>query len=210
MMSGQPGIERGPFVGLTGGMGSGKSAVARLFAEHGALVVDADAVARDVVAPSSEGLRAVVEAFGPTVLAEDGALDRAALGQIVFEDVEARRRLEGIVHPLIAARTAELVAAARPGQVVVHDIPLLVELGREADYDLVIVVDAPLETRLRRLADHRGIPREVALARIAQQAGDEQRRAVADVWIDNSGDEGELRRQVEALWEERLQVPNQG
>lgn len=191
-------------------MGSGKSAVARLLAEHGALVVDADAIAREVVAPSSVGLRSVVEAFGPEILTADGALDRAVLGQIVFADAGARTQLEGITHPLIATRTAELVATARPGQVVVHDIPLLVELGREGDYDLVVVVDAPLETRLDRLEAHRGIPREVALARIAQQASDEQRRVVADVWIDNAGDEADLRRQVDALWEERLQVQTHG
>ena len=191
-------------VGLTGGIGSGKSAVARMLAEHGALVVDADAVAREVVASGSPGLAQIVELFGPGVVTAGGDLDRAALGQIVFGDDDARRALEAITHPLIAARTLELFAGAAPGQVLVHDIPLLVELGRADDYDLVVVVDAPVEIRLQRLEEHRGMPRDVAEARMRSQASAAQRRAVADVWIDNSGDEGALRRQVDDLWRTRL------
>lgn len=191
-------------VGLTGGIGSGKSAVARMLAEHGALVVDADAVAREVVASGSPGLAQIVELFGPGVVTAGGDLDRAALGQIVFGDDDARRALEAITHPLIAARTLELFAGAAPGQVLVHDIPLLVELGRADDYDLVVVVDAPVAIRLQRLEEHRGMPRDVAEARMRSQASAAQRRAVADVWIDNSGDEGALRRQVDDLWRTRL------
>lgn len=192
-------------VGLTGGIGSGKSAVARLLVEHGALVVDADAVAREVVAPGSAGLAQIAGRFGDGVLTARGELDRGALGAIVFADEGARRDLEAITHPLIAARTLELFAAAKPGQVLVHDIPLLVELGREGDYDVVIVVDAPVETRLQRLEEHRGMQREVAEARMRSQASDEQRRAVADVWIDNAGDEDALRRRVDDVWRTRLQ-----
>ena len=192
-------------VGLTGGIGSGKSAVARLLVEQGALVVDADAVAREVVAPGSAGLAQIADRFGDGVLTARGELDRGALGAIVFADEGARRDLEAITHPLIAARTLELCAAAKPGQVLVHDIPLLVELGREGDYDVVIVVDAPVETRLQRLEEHRGMPREVAEARMRSQASDEQRRAVADVWIDNAGDEDTLRRRVDDVWRTHLQ-----
>lgn len=192
-------------VGLTGGIGSGKSAVARLLVEQGALVVDADAVAREVVAPGSAGLAQIADRFGDGVLTARGELDRGALGAIVFADEGARRDLEGITHPLIAERTLELFATAKPGQVLVHDIPLLVELGREGDYDVVIVVDAPVETRLQRLEEHRGMPREVAEARMRSQASDEQRRAVADVWIDNAGDEDALRRRVDDVWRTRLQ-----
>ena len=192
-------------VGLTGGMGSGKSSVARLLAEHGALVVDADAVAREVVAPGSEGLAAVVERFGPGVLQPDGSLDRAELGRVAFADDASRRSLEAITHPRIAARTLALMGEAAAGQVIVHDIPLLVELQRQGDYDLVVVVDAPVETRIARLREHRGVPRDVAEARIAAQAGKEQRRAVADVWIDNGGAQDALREQVDELWRGRVE-----
>ena len=192
-------------VGLTGGMGSGKSSVARLLAEHGALVVDADAVAREVVAPGSEGLAAVVERFGPGVLQPDGSLDRAELGRVAFADDASRRSLEAITHPRIAARTLALMGEAAARQVIVHDIPLLVELQRQGDYDLVVVVDAPVETRIARLREHRGVPRDVAEARIAAQAGEEQRRAVADVWIDNGGAQDALREQVDELWRGRVE-----
>ena len=192
-------------VGLTGGMGSGKSSVARLLAEHGALVVDADAVAREVVAPGSEGLAAVVERFGPGVLQPDGSLDRAELGRVAFADDASRRSLEAITHPRIAARTLDLMGEAAARQVIVHDIPLLVELQRQGDYDLVVVVDAPVEPRIARLREHRGVPRDVAEARIAAQAGEEQRRAVADVWIDNGGAQDALREQVDELWRGRVE-----
>lgn len=191
-------------IGLTGGMGSGKSSVAALLAEHGALVVDADAISRQIVAPGSLGLAQLVERFGDQILRSDGSLDRTILGSLAFADDESRRNLEGITHPLIAARTSELMAAAAPGQVIVHDIPLLVELQRQDDYDLVVVVDAPLEKRLERLMQHRGIPRDVAMSRINAQATQQQRRAIADVWIDNAGSEADLRATVDALWEQHL------
>lgn len=186
-------------IGLTGGIGAGKSTVARLLAEHGAIVVDADALAREVVAPGTDGLDAVVEAFGPGVLRADGALDREALGRIVFNDPEQRRVLEGITHPRIGARTKELFDTAGPDDVVVHDVPLLVELGMAGLYEAVVVVEAPDDVRLERL-EGRGLPREQALERIRSQASREQRRAVATVVIDNGGDESALRARVDEVW----------
>lgn len=190
-------------VGLTGGTGSGKSTVARRLAERGAVVVDADALAREVVAPGTEGLAEVVAEFGPSVLAADGSLDRAALAQVVFGDDERRRALEAITHPLIARRTGELVAAAPDDAVLVHDVPLLVEKGMGAGYDLVVVVDAPVEVRVRRLVG-RGLPEDDARRRIASQATTEQRRAAADVWLDNDGTAEDLLAAVDRLWDERL------
>jgi len=187
-------------VGLTGGIGSGKSEVARRLAAYGALVVDADALAREVVAPGTPGLRAVVEAFGAQVLRPDGSLDRERLADTVFSDAAARRRLESIVHPLVAARTAEITAAAPRGAVVVHDIPLLVEQGLAARYDVVVVVDAAEETQLARLMASRGMSAEAARARLAAQATREQRLAGADVVISNDGSLEDLDRQVEELW----------
>jgi dephospho-CoA kinase len=195
-------------MGLTGGIGSGKSTVAGLLAARGARVVDADRIAREVVEPGTPGLAAVVEAFGPQVLTPEGALDRPALAAIVFADPAARARLDGIVHPLVRARAAELVAAAPPDAVVVQDVPLLVETGQAGAYDLVLVVEADLETRVRRLVQ-RGLGAEDARARIAAQATDEQRRAVADVVLDNSGTREELEAQVERFWAERV-VPALG
>lgn len=186
-------------VGLTGGIGAGKSAVAALLADHGATVIDSDRLAREVVAPGTPGLAAVAAAFGDGVLRPDGALDRPALGAVVFADPAARRRLEAITHPLIRAESERRVAALAPDAVVVHDIPLLVESGRSAGFDLVVVVETPVEIRLARLAE-RGLARAEALARMAHQAGDDERRAVADVIIDNSGDREHLRRQVDAAW----------
>jgi len=190
-------------IGLTGGIGSGKSTVARLLAARGARIVDADRIAREVVEPGTPGLEAVVAAFGPGVLTAEGALDRPALAAVVFADPEARRRLDGIVHPLVRARAAELVAAAPPDAVVVQDVPLLVETGQAGSYDLVLVVQADLDTRVRRLVG-RGVSEEDARARIAAQATDEQRRAVADVVLDNSGTVEELEAQVERFWAERV------
>ena len=190
-------------IGLTGGIGSGKSTVAGLLAARGARVVDADRIAREVVEPGTPGLDAVVAAFGTEVLTPEGALDRPALAAVVFADPEARRRLDGIVHPLVRARAAELVAAAPPDAVVVQDVPLLVETGQAASYDLVLVVQADLATRLRRLVG-RGLPEDDARSRIAAQATDEQRRAVADVVLDNSGTVEELEAQVERFWVERV------
>ncbi|WNV77423.1 dephospho-CoA kinase [Geodermatophilus sp. DSM 44513] len=190
-------------IGLTGGIGSGKSTVAGLLAARGARVVDADRIAREVVEPGTSGLAAVVSAFGPDVLTPEGALDRPALAAVVFADPAARRRLDGIVHPLVRTRAAELVAAAPPDAVVVQDVPLLVETGQAASYDLVLVVEADQDTRVRRLVA-RGLSEEDARARIAAQATDEQRRAVADVVLDNSGTVEDLEAQVERFWAERV------
>ena len=190
-------------VGLTGGIGSGKSEVSRRLCGLGAVVVDADAVAREVVEPGTPGLAAVVERFGTSVLGPDGALDRPALAAIVFTDPEARARLDGIVHPLVRARATELAAAAPPDAVVVHDVPLLVETRQEGRYDLVLVVEAAPESRVARLV-HRGLSEEDAQARIAAQATDEQRRAAADVVLDNSGTPEELAAQVDRFWADRV------
>ena len=190
-------------IGLTGGIGSGKSTVARLLAERGAVVVDADRIAREVVEPGTPGLEAVVDAFGDGVLTADGALDRPALAAIVFSDPEPRARLDGIVHPLVRARSAELAAAAPPDAVLVNDVPLLVETGQAGSYDLVLVVEAEEETRVTRLVQ-RGLAAEDARARIAAQATDEQRRAVADVVLDNSGSLEDLTAQVDRFWTERV------
>jgi len=190
-------------IGLTGGIGSGKSTVATLLAARGAVVVDADRIAREVLEPGTPGLSAVVTEFGPGVLTADGALDRAALAAIVFSDDDARRRLDGLVHPLVRHRTAELVQAAPPDAVVVNDVPLLVETGQAGSYDLVLVVEADLETRVARLVD-RGLTEADARARIVAQATDDQRRSVADVVLDNSGTPEELAAQVERFWAERV------
>lgn len=189
-------------VGLTGGIGSGKSAVAARLRSLGAVVIDSDVLAREAVAPGSEGLAEVVAAFGAGVLAADGSLDRPALGRVVFGDDEARRRLESIVHPRVRARTAELVAGAPADSVVVNDVPLLVEKGYR--FPLVIVVQAPLSARIERLARDRGMSRAEAESRIAAQATDEQRREMADVVIDNDGTLDDLRSRVDAVWEDVL------
>jgi dephospho-CoA kinase len=190
-------------IGLTGGIGSGKSTVSAALAARGAVVVDADRIAREVVEPGTPGLAAVVQAFGDGVLTPDGTLDRPALAAVVFADSDARRRLDGIVHPLVRARAAEVAAAAPPGAVVVHDVPLLVESGQTAGYDLVLVVETPTETRVARLV-RRGLAEADARARIAAQATDEQRRAVADVVLDNSGTPEQLTAQVDRFWAERV------
>ncbi|MCZ2837424.1 dephospho-CoA kinase [Modestobacter sp. VKM Ac-2985] len=191
-------------IGLTGGIGSGKSTVAALLAERGAVVVDADRLAREVVAPGTPGLAAIVEEFGPDVLAEDGALDRAALAAVVFADPAARARLDAIVHPRVRARAAELAAAAPPGSVVVQDVPLLVETGQAGSFDLVLVVETDPETRVARLVD-RGLSAADARARIASQATDDQRRAVADVVLRNDGAPEALAEQVQRFWTERVE-----
>ena len=191
-------------IGLTGGIGAGKSTVARELERLGAVVVDADAIAREVVAPGTAGLAAVVEEFGEEVRTADGALDRPALGRIVFADPVARARLEEITHPLIAAETARRVAGLPSGTVVVHDVPLIVERGLADRYDLVAVVGADADVRLERLVRDRGMSREDALARIGAQATDAERRAVADVWLDNVGRPEDLLAEVRRLWHERL------
>jgi dephospho-CoA kinase len=189
-------------IGLTGGIGSGKSTVAEQLAAHGAVVVDADRIAREVVAAGTPGLAAVVEAFGRDVLTDGGELDRPALAAVVFADADARRRLDAIVHPLVRQRAAELERAAGDA-VVVHDVPLLVETGHAASYDLVLVVEADEEARVARLVG-RGLTEGDARARIAAQATDEQRRAVADVVLDNRGTPGELEAQVDRFWSDHV------
>jgi dephospho-CoA kinase len=191
-------------VGLTGGIGAGKSAVADRLAELGAVVIDADRLARAAVAPGTEGLAEVVDAFGDGVLTTDGALDRQALASRVFGDDGARRRLEEIIHPRVRARTAELVAAAPADAVVVNDVPLLVEAGLAPAYEVVVVVAADEQTRIGRLVADRGMTPEQARERIRAQATDEQRRAVADVVIVNNGTREALRRRVDEVWHERL------
>lgn len=191
-------------IGLTGGIGSGKSTVARLLVERGAVLVDADRLAREVVEPGTPGLAAVVEAFGDGVLTPEGALDRPALAAVVFEDGAQRALLDGIVHPLVRARAAELVAAAPADAVVVQDVPLLVETGQAGSYDLVLVVQTERETRVARLVG-RGLAEADARARIASQATDERRAAVADVVLSNDGDEEQLAEQVARFWTERVE-----
>ncbi|WP_051054525.1 dephospho-CoA kinase [Frankia sp. QA3] len=190
-------------VGLTGGIGSGKSAVSARLAARGALLIDADQIAREVVAPGTPGLAAVLAEFGAELAAPDGSLDRPALGRIVFADAAARGRLEAIVHPLIRAETGRRIAQLSPDGIVLHDVPLLVEVHSEGNYDLVLVVEAPRELRLVRL-EGRGLPRDQALARMATQATDGQRRAVADIVIDNGGSLDALDARLDEVWRELL------
>lgn len=183
-------------VGLTGGIASGKSAVSAVLRELGAVVIDADELAREVVGRGTPGLAAVVEAFGPSVLTADGDLDRPAMGARVFADPEQRRVLEGIVHPLVRERGAEIEAAAPAGALVVHDIPLLAETGQASAFDAVIVVDVPPEVQVDRMVALRGWTREEAEARIAAQASRGERLAVATHVIDNTGTLDDLRQRV--------------
>lgn len=183
-------------VGLTGGVASGKSTVSALLRDLGAVVVDADALAREVVEPGTPGLAAVAAAFGPEVLADDGSLDRARLGAVVFADPERRQALEAIIHPLVRERAAQIEAAAAPGAVVVHDIPLLVETGQAGSFDAVIVVDVPEDVQVERATRDRGWSQEEARSRIAAQASREQRRAAATYVVDNSGTTEDLRQRV--------------
>jgi dephospho-CoA kinase len=193
-------------VGLTGGIGAGKSEVSRLLVSYGAVLVDADRVAREVVEPGTPGLDAVVAEFGPEVLAADGTLDRPKLGAVVFADDDRRAALNAIVHPLVAARSAELEAAAGNDAVVVHDVPLLAENGLAPLYDTVVVVDASPDTQLDRLVRLRGMPEADARARMAAQATRADRLAVADVVIDNDGPVEELAPQVHRLWDDLRQA----
>lgn len=189
---------------MTGGIGAGKSEAAHRLADHGALVIDADQLAREVVAPGTDGLREVVAEFGTAVLNGDGGLDRAALAATVFDDPSARRRLEAIIHPRVRERSRQLTEAAPPDAIVVNDVPLLAEAGLAATYHLVIVVEAAAETRLARLVASRDLTEAQALARIRAQASDADRRAVADVLIINEGTLADLHQAVDALWRERL------
>lgn len=191
-------------IGLTGGIAAGKSAVAARLAELGAVVIDADRLAREVVEPGTPGLAAVAHRFGDAVLAPDGSLDRARLGSIVFADDSARRDLNAIVHPAVQRRYDELVAEAfarDPEAIVVYDVPLLAEARAASDFSLVIVVDAPPEVRLERLVSLRGMDRSEARARIEAQIPDADRRAMADVVIDSSGTLDHTLEQVDAVWE---------
>ncbi|MGP9528409.1 dephospho-CoA kinase [Glutamicibacter sp. AOP5-A2-18] len=187
-------------VGLTGGVASGKSAVAAKLAELGAVVIDADALARDVVAPGTPGLAAIKDAFGSEVLLPDGALDRKALGAIVFADEQQRQTLNNIVHPLVREAAGALRTKAPEDSLVVEDIPLLVESGQADRFDAVIVIQAPHDERIRRMVQDRGWSVEEAKARMAAQASDEQRAAVADFVLDNSGSLEELEAQVSVLF----------
>lgn len=189
-------------IAVTGGIGSGKSAVTARLAQRGAVVVDADALAREVVEPGTPGLAAVVAEFGDGVLRDDGSLDRPALAAIVFADADRRRALEAIVHPLVGRRSQELLEAAPADAVVVYDVPLLAEsadLGRIEGFDRVVVVTAPVETRVRRLVS-RGLAEDDARARIAAQADDSARLAIADLVVDNSGGLDDLDAEVDRLW----------
>lgn len=187
-------------VGLTGGIGAGKSAVARRLAENGAILIDADRLAREVVEPGTPGFAEIVAAFGPAVVDGEGRLDRQALGALVFDDPTARGVLETIIHPRVRERTRQLTSAAPHGAIIVNDVPLLVEAGLHREYDSVLVVRASLVTRLRRLRRSRGMSQAEALARINAQATDERRAAVADVIIDNDGSYAALIEAVDRVW----------
>ena len=189
-------------VGLTGGIGAGKSEVSRRLAAQGAVVIDADVIAREVVEPGTDGLAKVVAAFGRGVLRPDGGLDRTRLGDMVFADQELRGRLNAIIHPRVADRMAELELGVGAGAIVVHDVPLIAENGRADAFDVVVVVDAPPRVQIERLVRHRDMTREQARARMAAQASRKQRLAIADIVIDNSGSLAELDRQVGDLWSE--------
>lgn len=189
-------------VGLTGGIAAGKSLVSQLLRDHGAVVIDADQLAREVVAKGTPGLDAVVREFGEAVLGPDGELDRPAMARLVFADEDARRRLEAIVHPLVFQRILELEAAAPDDAVVVHDIPLLAESGRAGTFDAVLVVDAPAEVQVDRMVRLRGWTEDEARARIAAQASRQDRLALATHVIDNTGTVEDLRDRVAEVFEE--------
>lgn len=195
-------------IGLSGGIGAGKSTVSSTFSDLGGIVVDGDVIAREVVEPGTEGLAKLVEAFGKDILHDSGpsagALNRPALAAIAFSDEEKRKTLNGIVHPLVAHRRSELIAAAAEDAVIVEDIPLLVESGMAPMFPLVVIVHADEDVRVKRLVEYRGFTEQDARARIAAQATEEQRRAVADVWLDNAGSAGELVGKARELWHQRI------
>jgi dephospho-CoA kinase len=188
-------------VGLTGGIGSGKSTVAKMLVERGAVVVDADQIARQVVEPGQPALAALVERFGPEILQADGSLDRTELAARAFVNDETRKELEAITHPAIGEEFLRQVAAGPPDGIVVHDVPLLVESKRGFPYDAVIVVETPRELRLDRL-EERGVARDDAGRRMDLQATDEERRAVATWLVDNSADLAHLERRITEIWSE--------
>jgi dephospho-CoA kinase len=188
-------------VGLTGGVASGKSTASALLSELGAVVIDADVLAREVVARGTEGLAAVVAEFGPEVLGSDGALDRPRLGALVFAEPDRRRALEAIIHPRVRARAAEIEAAAPPGALVVHDIPLLAETGQAGSFDAVLVVDVPVDVQVDRMVGIRGMSEEEARARIAAQASREERLSIATYVVDNTGSVDDLRARVAEVYQ---------
>lgn len=188
-------------VGLTGGMGSGKSSVAKRLAEYGAVIIDADQVAREIVEPGQPALAELAAEFGDDILEDDGSLNRALLAQRAFVAEESVAKLNAITHPRIRARSRELFDAAADDDIVVYDMPLLIETGQHEDCDIVMVVVAPVETRIRRLVESRGVDEDDARRRIVNQVPDEVRRGHADIVIDNSGDEDALRAQVDRAWD---------
>lgn len=191
-------------IGLTGGIGAGKSTVSATFHELGGIIVDGDVISREVVQPGTEGLAALVEAFGSEILLPDGALNRPALAAVAFSDDDKRATLNGIVHPLVGKRRAELIDAAPSDAVIVEDIPLLVESQMAPMFPLVVIVHADVEVRLTRLTQQRGMPESDARARIAAQASEDQRREVADVWLENTGTTEELAAVARTLWHQRI------
>lgn len=193
-----------PLIALTGGIASGKSTIARRLAEHGAIIVDADALVRELQQPGTPVLEAIAAAFGDHLVGADGALDRAALGAVIFNDHDARKRLNAIVHPAVREESASRFAAAfaaDPQAVVVYDVPLLVEARPDDPWDLVVVAHAPAETRIRRLIELRGLDEDDARARAASQASDDRRLAIADVVIDTDTELSTTLAQVDALWQ---------
>jgi dephospho-CoA kinase len=193
-------------IGLTGGIASGKSVVSERLAQRGAVLIDADVLAREVVDPGTPGLAEIVSEFGSRMLREDGSLDRAALGALIFSDAQKREKLNAITHPKIWRRTRQLIAEAEqrdPGAVVVYDVPLLAEAAGKRDlaFDLIVVVHADIGTRIQRMVELRGMRRDEALHRLNSQASDTERLAIADVVIDNNGDLAATLAQVDTLWE---------
>lgn len=193
-------------MGLTGGAGAGKSTVSRMLEERGAVLIDADVLAREVVAPGTSGLDEIVATFGAEVLDGSGALDRTAMAHRVFGDAEARRALEGITHPRVRARAAEIEGKSAPGAVVLHDIPLLVETGQAGGFDTVVVVDAPYDVQVQRLTSQRGMTPEDARARIDAQATRDERLSAADHVIRNAGSLDRLRADVATLWARLIEL----
>ncbi len=188
-------------VGLTGGVGAGKSTVSQMLADHGAVIVDADAIARAVVEPGTPGFQEVLDAFGDEVLYYDGMLDRKALAALVFRDPVARAKLESIIHPLVRQQSDLMTALADDDAIVVHDVPLLAETGRTEAYDVIVVVDAPEDVRIARLLHSKGWDVAAAKDRIAAQSSSAQRLAIADEVVENTGDIAQLQIHVDALWE---------